>query len=127
MNHLARRGRLEPGGELFGKALENIIHHELCAWREYRERDVDLTFWRLASGTEVDFVLGDAEVAIDVKSTRRVTDAHLGGLRALREDQPSVRRSILVCLEEKPRETADNVEILPVVRFLQLLWADGLL
>lgn len=58
--------------------------------------------------------------------TRRVTGTHLGGLRAPRDDQSSVHRSILVCLEEKQRQTADDVEVLPVVRFLQLLWTDGL-
>lgn len=127
VNHLARRGRLEPGGELFGKALENLIHHELCAWREYREHDLDLSYWRLASGIEVDFVLGDAEIGIEVKSSRRVMDAHLSGLRALREDQPGVRRLLLVCLEDKPRRTADGIDILPVRAFLAQLWADDVL
>jgi uncharacterized protein len=86
VNHLARRGRLEPGSELFGKALENLVHHELCAWREYHEQDLELSFWRLASGIEVDFLVGDIELAIEVKSARRVADSHLSGLRALRED-----------------------------------------
>lgn len=29
VNHLAQRGTVAPGGELFGKALENLICHEL--------------------------------------------------------------------------------------------------
>src|SRR5687767_4926099 len=37
VNHLARRGRLERGGELFGKALENWVLHELVAHVAYRE------------------------------------------------------------------------------------------
>lgn len=126
LNHLARRGRLEPGSELFGKALENLVHHELCAWREYHEHDLELSFWRLASGIEVDFLLGDAEVGIEARSSRRAADVHLAGLRALREDHRTVRRLILVCLEEKPRRTADGVDILPVRTFLSELWADDL-
>jgi predicted AAA+ superfamily ATPase len=122
VNHLARRGTLAPGSELFGKALENLLHHELCAWREYRQLDIALSFWRLASGIEVDFLLGEAEIGIEVKSTRRAADAHLAGLRALREDQPQVRRLVLVCLEQKPRRTPDGIEILPVGSFLEALW-----
>lgn len=122
VNHLARRGPLSPGSELFGKALENLLHHELCAWREYARVDTALSYWRLASGVEVDFLLGEAEVGIEVKSTRRVADAHLAGLRALREDQPQVRRRVLVCLEAKPRRTPDGIEILPVESFLGALW-----
>ncbi len=57
VNHLAHRGTLARGGELFGKALENLVHHELTAFREYRERSWDLSYWRLASGTEVDFIV----------------------------------------------------------------------
>lgn len=123
VNHLARRGSLQPGGELFGKALENLLHHELCAWREYREKDLELSFWRLASGIEVDFLLGEADIGIEVKSTRRASDADLAGLKALREDQPQVSRLILACLEPKPRQTRDGIDILPVRQFLEDLWA----
>ena len=33
VNFLARRGRVEPGSELFGKAFENWVCHELSAIR----------------------------------------------------------------------------------------------
>ena len=69
----------------------------------------------------MDFLLGVAEIGIEVKSTRRAADAHLAGLRA-REDQPQVRRLVLVCLEQKPRRTLDGIEILPVRSFLEALW-----
>jgi predicted AAA+ superfamily ATPase len=50
VNTLARRGRLEPGGELFGKAFESWVRHELKAFSLYRERFFDFSYWRLASG-----------------------------------------------------------------------------
>ncbi|MEQ1634550.1 MAG: DUF4143 domain-containing protein [Planctomycetota bacterium] len=122
VNHLARRGPLEPGSELFGKAFENVIHHELRAFREYRDRAWQLSYWRLSSGSEVDFVLGDAEVAIEVKATSRASTQHLSGLGAFAEDYPKVQRRILVCLEPRRRRTETGIEIVPVVPFLQDLW-----
>lgn len=123
VNHLARRGRVEPGGELFGKALESLVHHELCAFREYRDRLWPMAYWRLASGIEVDFVLGDAEVAIEVKSSDRIARQHLGGLVAFAEEHPEVRRRLLVCLEPRRRLLENGIELLPASEFLRRLWA----
>ncbi|MBL8753913.1 MAG: ATP-binding protein [Planctomycetes bacterium] len=123
VNHLTARGPLAPGGELFGKALENVIHHELCAFREYRERPWGMSYWRLASGIEVDFVLGDAAVAIEVKSTTNVATQHLNGLGAFAEDHPQVKRRILVCLEPRRRTLESGIEVMPVTTFLRELWA----
>lgn len=125
VNHLAKRGPLQPGGELFGKALENVLHHELAAFREYHERDWSLGYWRLASGLEVDFVIGEAEVAIEVKSIAKVGTEHLHGLGAFAEDHPEVRRRIVVCNEPKRRKLSSGIEIVPVKTFLQELWKGG--
>ena len=122
VNHLARRGTVATGGELFGKALENLICHALSAFREYHERPWSLSYWRRASGIEVDFVLGDADIAIDVKSSPRISAAHLKGLIAFGEDQPGVRRRIMVCLEPRRRVTKDGIEIMPIAKFLIRLW-----
>lgn len=124
VNHLARRGRLEPGGELYGKALENLVFHELTAYLEYRERFVDLAYWRLASGVEVDFIVGDMDAAIEVKATTHAAGRQLSGLRSIVEDHRSLERRILVCREPKRRITADGIEILPVESFLERLWSD---
>jgi predicted AAA+ superfamily ATPase len=123
VNHLAARGPLAPGSELFGKALESVIHHELCAYREYRERPWSMSYWRLASGIEVDFVLGAAEVAIEVESTTNVTTQHLDGLGAFREEYPEGKRRILVCLEPRRRTLESGIEVLPVTTFLRDLWS----
>ncbi len=124
VNHLARRGTVRPGSELYGKALENYIFHELTAYLGYRDRRMELSFWRLASGVEVDFVLGDMEAAVEVKATERAGSQHGSGLRALLEDQPGVGRRILVCLEPRRRIREDGIEVLPVREFLERLWSD---
>lgn len=124
VNHLAKRGTVRPGSELFGKAFENWVLHELSAHRSYSELFYDLSYWRLAGGTEVDFIVNDMELAIEAKSTARVTADHLKGLRELGKDHPRVKRKILVCLEERARLTEDKIEILPHATFTRRLW-DG--
>jgi uncharacterized protein len=123
VNWLCRRGAMEPGGELFGKALENWVFHELTAHLAYRQEETVLSYWRLASGTEVDFILGDMAVAIEVKATARVGSDALRGLRALAEDHPRIQRRLVVCLEPKRRKTEDGIDIMPVAAFVQDLSA----
>jgi predicted AAA+ superfamily ATPase len=123
VNTLARRGWLTPGSELFGKAFENWIFHELTAASHYRERYMELAYWRLASGIEVDFVVGDMRCAIEAKAVSRVTSDHLKGLRQLVVDQPGVRRRVVASLEPSPRLTEDGIEILPWRVFLDRLWS----
>ena len=86
VNHLARRGRLHPAGELFGRAFENWVFHELSAYAAYRAPDTELAYWRLASGVEVDFIVDDLRVAIEAKATRQAHADHLKGLRALADE-----------------------------------------
>jgi predicted AAA+ superfamily ATPase len=126
VNTLARRGRLEPGSELFGKAFENWVGHELHAHRQYSELFYEVSYWRLASGIEVDFVLNDMEVAIEAKATARITSDHLKGLRQLVLDHSHLRRRLVICLEPKPRRTEDGIEVLPYADFTQELWDNSL-
>lgn len=122
VNRLARRGELRPGSELYGKAFENWVFHELSAFAAYRDADLALSYWRLASGIEVDFVVGDMRVAIEAKSSERVTSDHLKGLRTLIDDHPDIDRRVVVCREPRARKTADGIEILPVKTFVRRLW-----
>ena len=122
VNRLARRGELLSGSELYGKAFENWVCHELTAFISYRQVDADLTYWRLASGIEVDFVVGDMSLAVEAKSRSNISSHHLKGLRSLAEDHPEVGRRIVVCRESKARKTDDGIEILPVETFIRRLW-----
>jgi len=126
VNRLARRGELRPGSELYGKAFENWVFHELSAFVSYRAFDGELSYWRLASGIEVDFVLGDMQIAIEARSSDRITRDHLQGLRHLGEDHPRVKQRIVVCREPRARKTDDGIEILPAAAFVRKLWAGDL-
>jgi len=127
VNTLARRGRLEPGSELFGKAFENWVCHELSAYAAYRKEGAELSYWRLTTGVEVDFVVGEMEWAIEAKATRAVQRDHLVGLRQLALDHPKVKRRFVVSLDPRPRVTDDGIEILPYRVFAQRLWQGDLL
>lgn len=121
VNRLARRGELERGSDMYGKAFENWVFHELSAFVSYRDLDEQLTYWRLPSRIEVDFVIGDMRLAVEAKATANITRKHLNGLRTLAEEHPSVRR-IVVCLEPRPRRTDDGIDIVPATDFAHRLW-----
>lgn len=123
VNELTRRGPLAPGSTDFGTAFEHFIFMELRAHQTYSPRDVGLpvTYWRTASGIEVDFILGNAAVAVEVKATETPTTDHLKGLRAWREEHPK-SRCLLVCRAARQRRTDDGIEILPWREFLRRLW-----
>ena len=127
VNRLAQRGPLVAGSELYGKAFENWVFHELVACLAYRERDEELAYWRLAGGTEVDFVLGDMRVAVEAKASAKILGRHLKGLRSLAEDNPHVGRRVVVCLEPRPRRTEDGIDLLPAGEFARQLWQGELL
>ncbi len=122
VNFLAKRGIMEQGSELYGKAFENWLFHEISAHNMYNELFATISYWRLTSGIEVDFIINNMEVAIEAKASRRISANHLKGLRQLRKDHPEVQKLVVVCCEEKPRRTEDGIEILPVQAFVRLLW-----
>ena len=124
-NHLARR-HPEPGNPDFGKSFEQFIFMELRAYQAYRSPDIPLAFWRSSAGQEVDFIVGEKDIAIEVKAGTRVHEGTLGGLRFLREDGP-VKKSLIVCQEPEPRRLDNGIEILPWKIFLDRLWSGDLL
>lgn len=123
VNVLAKRRQLEPGSSLFGKAFENWVAHELRCYSQYHAEFWDLTYWGLSSGLEVDFIIGNMEVAIEAKATNRVVADHLKGLRALKQDHPKIKWRYVVCLENKARITDDGIWILPYNEFAKKLWS----
>jgi uncharacterized protein len=126
VNYLARRGTMQPGSELYGKAFENWVFHELCASNSYRESLAQISYWRLASGIEVDFIINDMQLALEAKATARVTSDHLRGLRALIEDHPRIKLRAVVCNEDTARRTDDGILILPAREFCERLASGNL-
>lgn len=126
VNFLARRGRMVPGSELFGKAFENWVFHELHAYNVYKERFAELFFWRLASGAEVDFIVNHIDCAIEAKASVRVHGDHLKGLRLLKDEHPEVKRRIVVSLDPVCRHSDDGIDMIDYREFIRLLWSGEL-
>ena len=119
---ISKRHIQEERGELFGKALEHFIFMELSAYNSYRELGFNINFWRTKSGLEVDFILGNGEVALEIKGSGNIQNRDMHALKAFSQDY-SPRLSIIVCSEREERINGD-VKILPWEKFLKQLW-DG--
>ncbi|MBI4358303.1 MAG: ATP-binding protein [Candidatus Omnitrophica bacterium] len=120
-NYLARRRPLLGSSE-FGKSFEHYILMELRAYQAYKNPDLPIHFWRTASGQEVDFIVGDRELAVEIKASRRVHEGDIRGLMALREDGP-VKKRVVVSLEKEPRWLSSGIDVLPWKIFLERLWS----
>lgn len=117
---LSGRRIIEAHGREFGRAFEHFIFMELTAHSSYSELDYDIRFWRTKTGLEVDFILGNGEIAIEVKGSSRVDNRHLRALKAFNEEY-SPRKSFVVA-NEKQERIVDNIHILPWSVFLERLW-----
>lgn len=80
--HLA--GDVEPGGA----HLENLVLHDLLAWRDARPERAEVLYWRTAAGEEVDFVIEAAGqlMPIEIKATARPRLADVAHLRTFRTE-----------------------------------------
>ena len=77
---------------------------------------------RLTTGVEVDFIIGNAQIAIEVKGKEKINSSDLKGLRQFKIEHPKVKRLIIVSLEKTRRITNDNILILPYRDFIKGLW-----
>ena len=71
-----------------GAHLENLVLHDLCAWRDARVDRVELAYWRTTIGEEVDFVIeaGGKLLPIEVKATSKPRLADCAHLRTFRQE-----------------------------------------
>ncbi len=117
---IVKRRIEEAKGEVFGKAFEHFILMEMAAHRSYTGLDYEINFWRTRSGMEVDFVIGDGEVAIEVKGAARVDSRDLRPLITFTKEY-SPRKALVVCNETEER-IHGPIRIMPFRNFLRDLW-----
>lgn len=130
VNQLRKKVLAELKGVEAGNAFENYILMELIAYRSLNEKEFEICFWRTNSGLEVDFILGDAEVAIEVKISSSISSSDLSGLIAFQSEyQP--KAAYVICTAPRARKLVLNeahaIEILPWRLFLDMLWAGKIL
>ena len=120
---------MQPGSADFGHAFEHLVIQEIVAWLGYSGSDLQMSYWRTASGYEVDAVVsqpnGDIVVAIEMKAVAEVQSRHLHGLKALGEEHP-LAELMVVSLDARPR-LLNGVKILPVKAFLKKMWAGNVM
>ena len=113
---------ISPGTMEYGRAFEHFILQECWAYRHYSRSDFSLSFWRTASGSEVDLILGDAEVAVEIKSSENV-QSKTKGLHLFQEEF-RCRKSLIVSRDPYPRKLNSDISVLPWQQFCSMLW-DG--
>jgi predicted AAA+ superfamily ATPase len=124
-----RKDLSPPGAEERGALFEGYIAQLLRAYGDYRRLFDEWFYWAPADAvaTEVDFLLrrGRELVAIEVKSSKRVGNEQLKGLRAVGELRGLVRRLVVYLGAERAR-TDDGIELLPFADFARELAKDEL-
>jgi len=104
-----------------GAMLENLVLHDLAAWRDSRLERTELSYWRTASGEEVDFVVetGGHSIPIEVKATNRPRLGDTAHLRSFRAEHPKHARAGLLLHTGKTTEwIAPGVLAVPWWRIL---------
>jgi len=126
-NHLLHRIPLAQGTDVYGHALEHLIIQELRAYLSYRRGENEaLSYWHtLDNRYEVDAVIGDAEMAIEIKSSKNVESHDTKGLKAFGEEYPEAKL-VLISMEDTPRKL-NGIEVWPATQFLNRLWAGKIL
>jgi predicted AAA+ superfamily ATPase len=96
---------------------------ELIAYRGINDFDFDIRYWRTKSQKEIDFILGDAEVAIEVKLNDNFKSSDLAFATFCEEYKP--KHCIVVTICQRPRKIKAqgmDVLVLPWQEFLTRLW-----
>ena len=120
-NYLMGRHSLKRGTDDYGHAFEHLVMQEIIAYKGYNDKKDGICYWRTYDKKEVDVIIGNAKVAIEIKSVEQVKTRHKTGLRAFKEEHPECRL-ILVSLEPVTRKVED-IELIYVLDFFKMLWS----
>ena len=120
-NYLMGRQSLKRGTDDYGHAFEHLVMQEIIAYKGYNDKKDIISYWRTYDKKEVDVIIGDAKVAIEIKSSEQVKSRHRAGLKAFKDEHPDCRL-ILVSLEPLSK-IVDNIELINVLDFFRMLWS----
>ena len=123
-NYLLYRKELIRGSADYGHAFEHLVVQELVAYMHYRHCEEKLSYWRTYTGVEVDIIVGDARIAIEIKSTEEVQNRHIKNLKAFAEEHPD-SKLMIVSLDVFTRQMG-KIECIYVMDFFHRLWTDGI-
>ena len=117
--HLRPKGVLDSPEELEGICLESLVLQEIKAMNAYMDWGYQLSFWRTATGVEVDIICyGDKGFyAIEVKRSHNITGKQLSGLKTFKKDYPEVMPYLVY--GGKDQLEIDGINLIPVTVFLK--------
>lgn len=124
--YLSKTHLEELKGMSAGILFEHYIFMEIMGYKLLKEKEYDICFWRCSkSGFEVDFVLGDAKVAIEVKISAHIDKVDLKGLLVFLEDFPDAHAYLVAPIERKRLfiDGEKSITLLPWRDFLADLWS----
>ena len=116
---LAGTETLDRNSNLYGNSFEQFIGMELRAYLGYRRIQEPLTFWGLSNSYEVDFLIGE-KVAIEVKSSKRISPRDRRGLLALSEE--GVFKQFYLVSQDSISSKQEDIHQIHWKDFLKKLW-----
>ena len=81
-----------------------------------------LSGWHAYTGEEIDAVIGDAQTAIEIKSTEQVQRKHLTGLKNFHEEHPEAK--LILVSRDKITRRHENVDLYYVTDFFKAMWRE---
>ncbi len=120
-NYLTGRHHLAPKTPEYGHAFEHLVMQEIRAYLGYTGSEETLSYWHTYEDLEVDAVIGDARVAIEIKSTDHVDHDNKKGVMEFAKEHPDTKQ-ILVSRDRISRRSGD-VDLYYVADFFKALWA----
>ena len=112
--------RVSPRTPEFGKSFEQFLVLETIAAMYYERRINGLSYWRSASGYEVDLLI-DTHTALEFKSGN-VHEQDCAGLLALSEEM-RLKNKWIVSTESQVRTLANGIEVVPWKTYVERLSA----
>lgn len=113
---------LDRNSTIYGDCFELFIINEIRAYISYRRKRTEISFWRTKHGEEVDLILDDS-IAIEIKSTTRISSSDSSGLRKIAEEGTWKMR-YLISQDEVERKPENNLRFVYWEAFLRELWSD---
>ena len=119
-NYLMRRYKLEPGTPEYGHAFEHLVMQEIIAYLGYKGDLDQLSYWHAYTGEEVDAIIGDAKIAIEIKSADEIQRKHTDGLRDFAQEHPDAK--LILVSRDKITRRHGNIDLYYATDFFKALW-----
>ena len=119
-NYLMRRYKLEPGTPEYGHAFEHLVMQEIIAYLGYKGELDQLSYWHAYSGEEIDAIIGDAKIAIEIKSADEIQRKHTESLREFAKEHPNAK--LIVVSRDKITRQSGGIDLYYATDFFKALW-----